>query len=220
MRIPGLLFVAAACLAAGLAPECARAQGAALTVRAGTLGISGGATVGVAPRLGVRVDVPYLKGSYSSTATLEDFDMDYDAEVTLFGVGGLIDWYPFGGAFRLSGGGYYNSNEINLLGRSKGSYTIGSISYSPDEIGELDAKVEMGNTIAPYIGIGVGNAVGGRGFGFTFDAGALYMGAPRVTAVASRLLTPMAEEARIIESNLAWAKWYPSVAIGAFVKVF
>lgn len=215
-------WLACAMTVATLVPAPALlAQNAALNLRAGTLGVAGGLTVGVSSRISARVDVPYFQYTHSSTQTIEDFNMAYDAEASLFGVGGLLDWHPFGNALRLSGGAYYNTNEVSIVGRSAGNYTVGSATYTPEDIGQLTGVVTMGKEIAPYVGIGLGNPVkAGNRVGFTLDLGMMYMGSPKITISGTEMLEPMSEEGPVIESNMAWAKWYPGVSLGVSLKLF
>jgi hypothetical protein len=204
-----------------LAPAGASAQDAALNVRAGSLGVAGGLTLGVTDRLSVRADVPYFSYERSATEVIEDLTLEYEASADLFGVGGLVDWHPFGNTLRLSGGAYYNTNEVSIIGRSAGDYKVGSVTYKPEDIGELSGVITMGNQVAPYLGLGLGNPVkAGNGFGFTLDLGVLYMGSPKVELAGTEMLEPMSEEGPVIESNLSWAKWYPSVSLGLSVKLF
>lgn len=202
-------------------PAAADAQGSAVTLRAGTQGVAAGFTRSLTPGLNARLDVPYFTYARSSTQTIEDFNMAYDAQAKLLAVGAVLDWYPFGNFLRLAGGAYLNDSQLTVLGRSADSYTVGSVTYSPDDIGLIDARVRMGNQIAPYLGIGIGNPVkAGNRVGFVMDMGMMYTGGPRVEITGTRMLEPMSEQAPVIQGNLAWAKWFPVVSMGLSVKLF
>ncbi len=77
----------------------------------------------------------------------------------------------------------------------------------------MTGDVSPGLALAPYIGLGFGNAVT-RGFGLLLDVGAIYMGSPSVDMTATGMLTPTSQEAEQIEENLAWAQWHPIASIG------
>ncbi|MEL6962325.1 MAG: hypothetical protein AAFO01_06185 [Pseudomonadota bacterium] len=44
-------------------------------------------------------------------------DLDYDADVTLASLGALVDYHPFSGGFRVSGGLRFNFNQADLMAR-------------------------------------------------------------------------------------------------------
>lgn len=203
-----------------LLPAASQAQGVALSLKAGTLGPSVGLVIGASNKLNLRVDVPYFKYDHSLVHEVRDFDVDVDAGVDLFSAGGLLDFHPGGGGFRLSAGAMYNDNQITFAGQSASSQKVGDQTYTPEQIGTLSGTIQMGSQIAPYAGLGFGNAVGAnKKFGLTMDLGVLFQGSPKVTMNGTGMIAPTAEEASKIESNLDWAKYYPVFSIGITYKV-
>ncbi|MBT4485577.1 MAG: hypothetical protein HOC71_18065, partial [Candidatus Latescibacteria bacterium] len=55
--------------------------------------------------------------------------------------------------------------------------------------------------------------------GFTFDVGALYHGAPKVSLKTDGLLEPSAKQAPIVEENISWFQFYPVISIGYIYKL-
>lgn len=211
----------AACAAlAVLLPSAAHAQ-VAVSLKAGTLGPSLGLIAGLSEKFNLRVDVPYFTYDYSSTHTVDDFDLDYTTTVDLFSASAIADVHPFGNALRLSVGALYNNNEASFLGMSGSSQTVGNRTYSPEEIGTLSGVIGLGSQIVPYAGIGFGNAVAGsKRLGFLLDMGVVYMGEPDVTLSGTGMIAPTAtEEQAQIEENLSWAKYYPNFSIGLTYRI-
>jgi hypothetical protein len=208
----GLLVVAAG---------TASAQGTALSLRAGTLGPSIGVTQSLNRTFNLRVDVPYLTVNRTEERMIDDFPLMIDASIRLFSVAGLVDVHPFGGAFRLSAGAAYNDNEATFTGRASRNYTVRGRAFTPDEIGDLTGLIELGSSIAPYLGLGFGNPVAlGKRLGMTFDAGVLFSGPPRVTMTGTGMVAPTADEAPKLEQNLDWVRYYPGISLGLTYKLF
>lgn len=52
----------------------------------------------------------------------------------------------------------------------------------PNNDGGIDAKINLGNTVKPYFGIGFGRSVPKRRVGIKFDWGILYQGKPHISS--------------------------------------
>jgi hypothetical protein len=215
-----ILFIAVLALLGGTAGNAA-AQNTAIVLRAGTFGPSGGVTTSLGRVLNVRLDVPYLTYSRSAERRIDDFDLRIDATMRLSMVSAIVDLHPFGNGVRLSAGALYNRSEATFTGRSAGPYTVGSTTYTAEEIGELSGVLRMGEGLKPYAGIGFGNAVStGKRLGFLMDIGVMFSGPPQFTMTGSGMVAPTAEEAAQIQQNLDWARFYPGVSLGISYRIF
>lgn len=121
-------------------------------VQVGTLGI--GLNVAHAlydDYLDIRGQYNYL--SYNSNINGTQFKMNFNT------LGALLDYKPFGGSFRFTGGLYYDGRTFEATGGGEN----GSITYAP---------------ISPYLGIGIGSfgatTVDKKGFLVNFDAGVMF----------------------------------------------
>lgn len=155
-------------------------------------GISVGGTLGTR---GVGVDLGYslsekwsLRGSLAGLQYGRDInegDINYQGDMDLRTGGLLLDWYPSGGAFRISLGAFYNGNKIKARATAAngGTVKVGNNTYNvADE--SIDGVIKW-KEAAPYLGIGWGNPSNGRGWSFACDLGALYTGKPTGTLNAS-----------------------------------
>lgn len=179
-RRVGVLFCAVAALL--FATAASAADGPAVGLRAGTLGIGPEVTFGFRPAVHLRLGL--FAGDRSEDTTQRG--IDYDADVELRNLTVLLDWHPGGGGFRLSAGAAWNDSEVvgtapleDLLRREVPNLPP----TLPFDIGTLHGTATV-NEIGPYFGVGFGNPFRGGRWGFTVDLGVVYQGEPDVDLVA------------------------------------
>lgn len=191
------------------------AGGVGLTVKAGTLGGGLEATVGANDYLGFRFGVnmmsagPSLSRDEGSIKTDLDW-LSYDA---------LVDLYVFGGGFRVTGGGLINKNKFKMKADLTKSVSLDGQDYS---LNDLNGQVTF-SELAPYLGIGYGNAVGADGrWHFACDFGVMFQGSPKVAASATAsdpALQPyvddaLSREVAKIQNDANAFKYYPVISVG------
>jgi hypothetical protein len=186
-------------------------------VKVGTLGAGVELTKDFSSRFNGRVGFNTLKLDRSGT---ED-DINYDINLELSSVTLLLDWHPFNGGFRVTGGAAVNNNELALVGKSNTSYTIGDNTYTPAEVGTLTGDVTFDN-LTPYLGIGWGNAVGEDDkITFALDIGVLFQGSTeaKLSADGSLASDPtfqadLAKEEQNLNQSLDDFELYPVISAG------
>jgi hypothetical protein len=154
--------------------------------RVGTLGLGAEATIGISDRVNVRVPFNLFNYNYDQT---ED-GIDYKGKLNLQSVGALVDVHPFKGSFYLSAGIFSNGNKLKLHASDPSGteeYEIGDRSYTSDPSNPLALKGGTDfNSMAPYLGLGWGNAIqGASSVYFRFELGAYFQGAGKVKLDAS-----------------------------------
>lgn len=182
-----------------------------------TLGLGGEAGYRFNDFFGVRAGGNYYADDFSHKYS----GIDYDADVTLASAGAVVDVYPFGAIFRLTGGVRYNANEIELSTRPANNINIGGVTFTPAEVGRVDAEVDF-RDIAPYAGIGFEGRVFGGRLVLAADFGAFFQGSPTVDMEASGTLSNNAtflnaaeNEADDLEDDLAVLGIYPVIGVSA-----
>lgn len=169
-----------ACAAAMMVAGSALAQSAdgegrvSLGVTAGTLGVGPEIGYRVNQHVGVRANSGFLGIDHSFTAD----GIDYRGHARLRSGGVIVDVYPFGGGFRLSGGARYNGNEARVRARPTGSTQIGDRFYTPTEIGTITGYADV-REFVPQLTLGYGGGLR-KGVSFNIEAGALFQGAVRI----------------------------------------
>lgn len=223
MKKIGVILLAGVLVAGVVALGATSALAAAgATLKLGTLGLGADLTVGISGKLNARANLNYFK--YGKTIT-EDEDEDGNGggtikpKLNLLSVGALLDWHPWAQGFRASAGLYLNRNKVDLTAETNDTVEINDQEYSVSDIG---GKVDF-NSLAPYLGIGYGNAVQSNGhWHFSLDVGAMLSGSPKVAlratasdpALQPQLDADIAEEVEEIEDDLGVFTIYPVVSLG------
>jgi hypothetical protein len=195
-------FIFAAALVASGA-----AQAAGVGLRAGTTGIGVDVAWGIAPTVSARLGYSALNWNYDVSTS----NVNYDGDLKLSNLNGMLDFHPLGPVFRITGGVILNNNKYQATGRP---------ATGP---GSFNATVEPSRSAAPYLGIGWGN-VAGAGVNLYADLGVMFMGSPTATlnADCTGLTSPecttlqgqVAAEQTRLQDELKRFKYYPVLNIG------
>ena len=207
-----ILFLAGSLLMLGFSGSSQ--AGLAVTAKGGTLGFGAELTASIVPFINARFGI----NGYDFGGNSTDADgIAYDADLDWSTKSAILDWHPFNGNFRLSAGIFQNDNEIRLTATPTTSQTIGGTTYTPGQIGTLNATMGFDST-ARYVGIGWGNAVEkNKRLGINIDIGVLIQGSPEVSLGASSGLVSALDlqaEAAIIEDDVSEFDAYPVVSVG------
>ena len=195
--------------------------GLAISGRTGSLGFGGELTANILPDLNGRFGVTFLP--LSVDGEIGDIDFGFDLRVLTFPL--TLDWYPFHNGFHLSGGLIFNQSEIGLDTHSSASLTIAGTTYSAAQLGSVHGDVSF-QRIAPYVGIGWGNAFGQDGhWGILTDLGVAFLGRPSVALSATgpiasdpTFMGDLAQEEKDIEHDLGLLRFYPVFSISLFYR--
>ncbi len=165
----------------------ADAQPVNVSIGASTLGLGVQVSTALIPgTLDLAVGINHLSENRSGTYTNSNSSIPYHATLRLQTIPVLLNYYPFGGVFRITGGAMINQNRVTTYSYDPtGTYTINGHQYNGSEVGTFSGKVSY-RRIAPYLGIGWGSkAARQTGFSMGFDVGVLLTGSPNVQLSAS-----------------------------------
>ncbi len=166
-----MLAVPAAAQDAGNDP----ASTVSVAVTAGTLGIGPEVGFRFADHIGIRGNATFL----GVNADYDSDDITYDGKLKLKSFGAMVDVYPFGGSFRISGGARINKNYARLNATPTGSSVeVGDDVYTQAQVGTLTGRAEV-KKFAPALTLGWSGS-NRRGFMFGIEAGALFQGSVKV----------------------------------------
>ena len=192
---------------------------AALTGKIGTLGFGGELTLGVSEKANFRLVMNYVNFEVLVVDEAGELDTEFD----WFTYGVLLDYHPFKTPFRLSAGLLVNDNTVDLDGDLTGPVDLDDVEWLLDD---LDGGIEF-DELAPYVGIGYGNAIGPEGrWHIAIDIGFMFQGEPdtEASAVSSiPVLQPFVDaaleaEVQELEEEFEDYEIYPVASIGLSYK--
>jgi len=134
--------------------------------------------------LGYGIDLNTSLGErFSATLGYSTFDIDgdettdevsYDGKLKSDNTRLLLNWHPLAGGFHVSAGVVAGDIEAAVTGtpRSGGTYEFNGTEYSAEEVGTLNGRVSIKDSVAPYVGIGY-RSRGGSGLGFYAELGVI-----------------------------------------------
>lgn len=162
----------------------------ALSIGAGTLGFGG--TINKKISNHFTVNLGYYKGNLNQSAetTFGKDKVSIDANIKVGAALLLLDYHPsLNSSFRFTFGAAYNFNNYDVDITPKGDQSYGLIVYNSDQVGKINFDIKGAN-VAPYLGIGFGNAVPKRRIGVGLDLGAFYHGNPQTKLSATGSFEP------------------------------
>jgi len=149
-------------------------------VKVSTLGLGFEAGVALTHKLNV-----HGGGNFFSYSRTFDYNgISYKGNLDFRNGDLLVDWFPFGKIFHLSGGALiYNGNKINANASAPAgqSFTLGGTTYFSGNTNPITGTGNLSfRKAAPEVLFGFGNLVPRtRHFSFTVDAGVAFMGIPQ-----------------------------------------
>ena len=204
-----------AALALLLFPPALQAQ-VAFTARASTLGLGAELSVRAGAGFGFRLGGNYFQ--ISRDVNIQD--NRYTATAHLENGTALLDLYPFGGSFHLSGGAILNYNEGRLAAHLP--VTVNGRAYTQAEVTQLSGTVTFKRT-APYLGLGF---AGRSRIAILLDLGVGFTGTPLVALGATTSLqgaeqtefsTRLTQEQQTVQDEInshSWLKYHPVLSLG------
>lgn len=212
-----LLFSAAVLVAITLGGSSARAD-FALGAGIGTLGVGGHAAYEINDFLALRLNANF--GAFDTGFNASG--IDYDAEFDLLTAGLLLDVHPLGlspvgDGFVITGGAYYNANEMTFTATPSTSVSIGGNTYN---VNAIQTDIEF-RQFAPMLALGYDGTFHSMiPVSFFFRAGVLFQGTPDVTVRARGGGVSKADlnaEAAQIQDDLTVFKFYPLLSLGVTI---
>lgn len=196
-------------------------------VRVSTFGFTGDVDFSATPWATIRAGYHGLNYSreYNETSVL------YNGNVKINAVSAIVDWNVFAGGFHLSLGAVSSGPKIDVIGMpTNGTYTINGNTYQASDIGSLTGRINVGKSVASYVGLGWGNAASNQSrITFLLDAGAIHTGAINTTlnvicnaSLPAQTCTQLTDDAMAekgkLEGKASKYRWYPVISLGIGVR--
>lgn len=215
---PAPILIALLGLAATV-PAAAAGSGVGFGISGGTLGVGAEVSYPLTDRLGMRGLIAGIDVGTDFEA--DDDGLEYDGDLELRNAAALLDFHPWSGSFRLTGGVVFSNNEVRGTARCEQvACDFGDGALATGD--EARATVDFAGA-SPYLGLGWGSRpAGDSGWGITADIGVFYLGDPdaEVTIEGPSSANPVArqqaqQEEDEIEDDLDSVPLYPVLMVGA-----
>jgi len=213
------VLLLAAPLAWLAAPAAAEVAELSAGVSAGTLGVGPEVGVRLTRKVGVRANAMLADtGLVDVDVDARSDDVDFGGHLRTRSVGAMLDFYPLGGGFRISTGFRLNGNKAVLKATPTTNTTIGARTVTPVQVGTLRASYRVRDW-APALTLGYAGDIAPR-LTLGVEAGAVYHGAPRITALRSQggtlsndpgFAADLETERMLIQNDVSDYKFYPVV---------
>ena len=167
-----------------------------------------------------------LRAQGSAIDFIEGFnsgDIHYTGRLRFNQGGAFLDLHPFGNPLLISGGGVAGERKVNLNARPtlNGSITIGGITYTSSQVGEVNGTIDYGG-VAPFAGLGWDNTFYTQHkIGFRAIAGVVFGRGPNVNLAAvgplatnSAVLAGLVTEQSSLQHDARDYRYYPIVQLG------
>ncbi len=188
-----------------------------------TLGVGGHVVRKLIPQINARVGL----NLFGLNADVDSEDVEYDGDLDLLNISTIIDIHPSkNSGFKISGGAIFTNNKIEGTATTEDTIIIGDEEFESNVVESTDVDIEITRNVAPYLGIGWGNAVAAnKGFGFWFNLGVMFGGSPDIEVTPNfgedateeqknQANEAVKEEEKEIEDNLAFISIYPVASLG------
>lgn len=184
-----------------------------------------GSSTGVGADLGYRINPKILvkagvdQVKYSLNTSLEDGETSFDANGTIgAGTVGLMLDYQLLNKLYISGGILMNNFETKFKGKVKNDVTFGDVIISKDKLGEINWVIKPKSSIAPYLGIGIGNLLNqNKKLNIGFEIGSIFQGPPNFQIVGDGFFSanssPEFDQAGKLNTNFSSFQFYPVIKL-------
>jgi hypothetical protein len=238
---------AAASASAPAAPEASQGgpfSGLGVGVKVGVAGIGFDVATPIVPtRLNLRGGATFF--SYNLNTTTND-NLVVNGTLKLQNSGVMVDWFPFRGSFRLSGGATVFNNKgvtATVNEPSGSSFTLGNDKYYAASGGITGTGVfKLGGNAGGRVSFGWGNLVPKKGHHFSFDTelGIEFVSKPTVAlgfsgnyctstcngensqpiAGNATFAADVASEQAKLQNDVNFLSFYPIVSVGIGWRLF
>lgn len=168
----------------------------------------------------IRVEANYRTAGSNLEQNWGRIPMNMKTDIGSLIVGAGYDWFPFVSSgshdlflksLKVIGGAWYvHKSEYNFNAGLRDPLVWGELTFTQEEIGEVATRIKT-NRLQPFLGLGYDQFYLGNNINFNVNGGFLYQGKPKVTMVATNMLSPTVESAPRFERNLSSYNFSPFV---------
>ena len=154
-------------------------QNLGLILKASTGGFGADLAYRIAPKVLVKAGAESFSYQFITNTTSSDYNIDVNSTI-LTGSYSILADYQLYKKLYVTGGILLNKFNTKVKGTLNGDFKYGDIILSKDKVGAIEWEVKPKSTIAPYLGLGIGNNINSsKKVNFSVELGGIFQGAPQ-----------------------------------------
>lgn len=188
-----------------------------LILKASTTGLGGDIGYRINPRWLIKAGVDQFNYDFNNNFQDGSNNFDLKGNIKAGTIGLMADCQIL---YRLyvTGGLVLNNFNSDFHGKLLNDIKFGDVTISKDKVGEINWKIKPKSTIAPYLGIGVGNLLNqNRKLNFGLEFGAMLQGPPDFDITANGVFeansSPEFNQAGMLNSTFSSFQFYPVIRL-------
>jgi len=199
------------------------AQNIGLILKGSTTGVGVDLAYRISPKWLVKVGTDSYSYEFLTNFKSADYDMSLDANI-LVGSGSLVVDYQLYKRVYLSGGVIMNNFNTKVDATLQSDFKFGDVILSKSKLGNISWEVEKYKSIAPYLGIGIGNNFNSRKrVNLSLELGGIFQNAPKLKIVSNGIFQSNSDvdinQAGSLEKSIEQYKIYPVFKLNFGIKL-
>jgi hypothetical protein len=193
----------------------------AIQLNLGTQGIGAEFRYGLLPNLNIRAGANFIPLKANDVFKISGFNSTSHVSADFYNIHALVGYTPIKRAQWLqvvAGLSYFFEAKGNVRIIPSDDYTYGDLVLDEDQIGYVDLSVDW-KGIAPYIGIGLGNAFPKNKFNVNVDIGTYYLKKPKANIFGTGILEGNSSQTPQFQSNISEYRWLPILQVNFNYKL-
>ncbi len=190
-----------------------------------------GSTSGVGADLAYRINPKWLvkvgaeRFNYEFLTNLRSADLNVDINSTIItGSYSLLADYQIYKKLYISGGVLINNFNTKVKGNLQSDYKFGDLVVSKEKVGTIEWDVKPESTIAPYLGLGIGNNINSKKkVNLSVELGGIFQGAPKFQIQSNGIFESNSDanfnQAGSLEESFSKFQIYPVLKINLGIKL-
>jgi hypothetical protein len=163
--------------------------------------------------------------NYEFLTNLRSADLNVDINSTIItGSYSLLADYQIYKKLYISGGVLINNFNTKVKGNLQSDYKFGDLVVSKEKVGTIEWDVKPESTIAPYLGLGIGNNINSKKkVNLSVELGGIFQGAPKFQIQSNGIFESNSDanfnQAGSLEESFSKFQIYPVLKINLGIKL-
>jgi len=198
-------------------------QNLGLVLKVSTSGVGADLAYRINPKWLVKVGAESFNFEFLTNVTSADLNVDINSKIVTGSYSLLVDYQIYKKLY-ISGGVLMNNFSTKVKGSLQSDYKFGDIIVSKEKVGTIEWDVKPERTIAPYLGLGIGNNINSKKkVNLSVEVGGIFQGAPKFQIQSDGIFESNSDanfnQAGSLEQSLSKFQIYPVLKINLGIRL-